>query len=90
MGSAFSEELAAALLCRVGLEEPYAAELELPPEVELAVRVKGDKVYRFLLNYTAENSIFTCKKPLADVLSGLQYSGRVTLPPYGVMVLTDL
>ena len=90
VGSAFSEELAAALLCRVGLEEPYAAELELPPEVELAVRVKGDKVYRFLLNYTAENSIFTCKKPLADVLSGLQYSGRVTLPPYGVMVLTDL
>lgn len=89
VGSAFSEELAAALLRRAGLGEPYAAELELPPEVELAVRAKGDIVYRFLLNYTAEDSMVTCKKPFVDVLSGLPCSGRVTLPPYGVMVLTD-
>ncbi len=87
VGAAFSEEMASALLSYAGLEEPYAQWLDLPQDIELAVRKKGDRAYHILLNYTDAPRPFTCHGPMTDLLTGLPCEGEAELPPYGVMVL---
>ena len=46
----------------LGLTEPWADCVEVPEEVELAVRKKNGATYLFLLNYMFHEEIITLKK----------------------------
>jgi beta-galactosidase len=85
-GGAFSEATAQAFLRHFGLDEACADALSLPPECELAVRVKDGTKYLFALNYTKSVQTVYPRQPLAELLTGKVVSGGMDLPPYGVAV----
>ena len=89
VGSGFSEELARAMLKICGVSSPYDDAVSCPAEIELACRVKGDERHYFLLNYTASEQIVHIKREFHSVLTGARVEGDLTLPPYGVSVLSD-
>lgn len=86
-GAGFSTRTAKVFLQKLGLATPYAAVMELPEEVELAVRAKGEEEYLFLLNYKPYNVQIVIKEPLEDLLTGELVYGKAELNKYGVMVL---
>ncbi len=87
VGSGFGEELAALFLDKLGAGEPYAGEISCPGEVELAMRVKGDSRYCFLLNFTGDTQSVFVKGAWRGAVSGTPVSGENVLPPYGVLIL---
>ena len=67
--------------------EPYAKEIELPAEVEIAVREKDGKSYYFLLNYSKEEKTVRCLQPFTDMDTHKELQGELVLAPYGTKVL---
>jgi beta-galactosidase GanA len=61
---------------------PTADWLELPQDVELAVRGKV-----FLLNYSETEQSITLHRKAVDLLSGQIVNGTAKIAPYGVMIL---
>ena len=71
----------------LGLTEPWADYVEVPEEVELAVRKKNGVTYLFLLNYMFHEEIITLKKECIDLFTGEKKEGNVTLKPFEVLVV---
>lgn len=86
-GGAFPQKTAETFLRRLGAAEPYAGDLSLPPECELAVREKGAERFFFLLNYQSRALSLTLHREMEELLSGGYLCGPQTLPPYGALVL---
>lgn len=86
-GAGFSPETAEVFLKKLGYASTYAEFMELPEEVELAVRSKNNKEYFFLLNYKKYSVQILFKEPMEDLLTGKRISGESDLEPFGVMVL---
>ena len=89
-GAGFSCNTASAFLGKLGVVSPYQNILELPEEVELAVRSKDGVEYLFVLNYKPYPVKIVIKESMADMLSGVNVSGAFELEKYGVMVLRRL
>ncbi len=89
VGSGFSRELAELFLERLGVSKPYAAEIACPKQVELAMRIKGEKRYCFLLNFSGETQPVQIKGTWLDAAGGTSMEGAHDLPPYGVFVLVN-
>ncbi len=87
LGSTFSRETSLQLLSYLNLAEPYDPWLQVPPEIELMSRIKGDKRYIFLLNYLQETKTILAKVPLYSMITGETIYGEVEVAGYGVMVL---
>ncbi len=58
----------------------------LPENCEIAVRVKDQKQYLFVLNYSWNAQKICLKKSVRDMDSGLAATGEVELPPFGTRV----
>ncbi len=86
-GAGFSTETAVHFLRKLGFAEPYAEVIELPEEIELAMRSKESKDFMFLLNYMNIPKEIHIKKPMKDLLTGQTVSGRTEIGRFGVMVL---
>jgi len=86
-GGGFAEDTAALFLRKLGFAEPYADVLELPVDVELAVREKAGMRYYFLLNYGGEEAAYHVKHTLVDAVSGDKVEGEQVLGGYDVRVL---
>ena len=86
-GSAFNEESVEVFFDKLGVKNPYGEYLELPEELELAVRGDGDNQFAFILNYSKDAKNFIIKGKALDVFKGKDASGMITLPGYGVSVL---
>jgi beta-galactosidase len=83
-GSAYTEETVNGILDRTsGLVSPATDWVELPKQVELAIR--GDVV--FLLNYSNESVTLNFLQAAINVLNGSHLDGNVELESYGVIVL---
>lgn len=87
LGSCFSEQNLKVLFDYLGLTEPWADYVEVPEEVELAVRKKNGVTYLFLLNYMFHEEIITLKKECIDLFTGEKKEGNVTLKPFEVLVV---
>lgn len=87
LGSCFSEQNLKVLFDYLGLTEPWADCVEVPEEVELAVRKKNGVTYLFLLNYMFHEEIITLKKECVDLFTGEKKEGNVTLKPFEVLVV---
>ncbi len=88
-GAGFSTETAAAFLRKLGFAETYSSIVELPPQIEIAVRAAEHKEYIFLLNYMPYEMEINVKQPMTDLLSGKTLEGCCKLEKYGVMVLCE-
>ncbi|NOU64596.1 cellulase family glycosylhydrolase [Paenibacillus sp. LMG 31461] len=87
-GAAFSREVADALIRRLGMQPATAGWAKLPPEVEVAIRVKQDRQFAFILNYTDKPVKANLLKELEDLLEGARIgAGELEIAPYGVKVL---
>ena len=86
-GAGFSANTAETFLRKLEFASPYSSIIELPKEVELAVRTKNKKKYLFILNYMAYNIEINIKKPMINLLSGDNIMGKVELSKYEVLVL---
>ncbi|MBO5069760.1 MAG: beta-galactosidase trimerization domain-containing protein, partial [Roseburia sp.] len=85
-GGGFALDTAELFISKLELANPYKDVLEIPASVELAVREKDGKQYLFLLNYPAQETAITIKRPLRELISGDVLNGKVTMKPYEVFV----
>ncbi len=86
-GAGFSYQTAETFLRKLGVASPYGNLIQLPEEVELAVRSKDGVDYLFLLNYKPYVVEIFLKESMADLLTGRNISGNSRLEGFGVMVL---
>lgn len=86
-GSTFHVETAKIFLEKLAVSKPYGELLVLPESCELAVRVKNDTEYLFLLNYSKEPVIIHVKEQLENIYAGEGWEGDCKLDGYGVAVL---
>lgn len=86
-GAGFSTQTAEAFLRKLGFAEPYGDIVQLPKEVEIAIRAKDDVCYMFVLNYAPHPINIVVKKEQKEVLSGNYLVGNITMEAYGVIVL---
>jgi len=87
LGACFSLEMAQALLEITNQIGPYNHIIELPKEVELAVRTDGEADYLFILNYKNIELDVKIKKPLLELTSSEIFEGAITLKPYDVKIV---
>ncbi|ASA23445.1 beta-galactosidase [Paenibacillus donghaensis] len=87
-GAVFSHEVADALTRRLGLQPAAADWLELPLEVEIAVREKEGCQIVFLLNYSGKEVKARLLRDSVDMLEGERLAeGALNISPYGVKIL---
>ena len=86
-GSSFNEESAKVFFEKLGVINPFGDAFELPESMELAVRVKNEKRYAFILNYRNKTEKISVKEECFDMISGMPINGDAELPPYGVLVV---
>lgn len=86
-GSAFTAEIAEALLERYGLKNPHKNVVALPKCCELAVREKDGKQYYIVLNYNKVPHMIELQKEMTDRLTGKKLNSFVEMDGYGVLVL---
>lgn len=86
-GAGFSTSTAETFLKKLSVATPYIDWVELPREVELAVRKKGNETYLFILNYMAYDVTIHIKRPMIHLLSREEISNDYVLNKYGVLVL---
>ncbi|MBE5814738.1 MAG: beta-galactosidase [Clostridiales bacterium] len=86
-GSVFTAKNAPALLAAAGVKPLFAGIADAPWSVELALREKDGKRWLFLLNYLAAEADVTLHAPARSMETGEALSGRITLPPYGTLVV---
>jgi beta-galactosidase len=82
---AFHDAFARGLVRQLGLERCLDA--ELPEGVTVQKRSGGGKTFLFVHNLEPIAQAIDLKERLADVLGGGVVSGRLTLKPYGSLVL---
>jgi beta-galactosidase len=85
-GGTFTRELVAALFAYTGILEPFAAEVEAPPEVELIRRTKGGKKYYFVLNFPNQKNTVRLKRRMKNLYTGSLQEGEVELAPFETVV----
>ncbi len=88
-GAAFSEAAATRLLRMLGCAEPFASLLDVPEACELALRRSDTTDYYFVLNYSAKPQKVVVRRELTDCLAGSSVAGDISLPAYGVLILSD-
>ncbi len=86
-GSAFNEGAVEIFLDKLGVQDPYREYLELPWNLELAVREKDGAFYAFILNYSKETVDFKIKRDAYDMISEKTVLGKAKLGAYEVMIL---
>lgn len=88
-GGTFSQNTTIELLKMLGVATPYADTIVIPKECELAVRVKDNTEFIFVLNYSEKSQIINCKKSLGNLYTDEIVSGEITLKPYETIVLKN-
>lgn len=88
-GAGFSIQTARTFLTKLGFAETYRDLIELPEEAELAVRQSSTKQYLFVLNYMNYPIEVNLKKTMQNLLDSNILEGKVSVEPYGVLVLTS-
>lgn len=86
-GAVFNEEAASRILEESGIVSPVCDWLQLPPQVELAIRQDDRGPVCFLLNYNEEPATISLAKSKRDLLTGTELIGEAVIEPFGVMVL---
>ncbi len=63
--------------------------IEKSSELDIQIREKGDKVYLFVMNFSAREGSVVLKSTWNDFLEEGEAGDEWTLPPYGLKILTN-
>lgn len=85
-GAGFSVDTVTTFLRKLEMAEPYDDLIQLPKELELAIREKDNVKYLFVLNYLDKDMEIELKVPMYDLLSNTMRSGSLVLGKYGVAI----
>lgn len=88
-GGAFSRKAAEKFLKITNTKAPWSSLLELPECCELTVRRKGGTRYYFVLNYSKDPASVYVKRPVKELLSGVEAEGNFLLEGYGCAVFKE-
>ena len=83
-GTFFTPANASALLNALEIQDPLAANAEIPTGIQATLRSNDQEEFCFLLNFTKTSQPVTFKQPVFDLLEDQKLNGRVEIPPYGV------
>ncbi|MHA6482966.1 beta-galactosidase [Paenibacillus sp. strain BS8-2] len=86
-GAVFDEASASRILEESGIVSPVRDWLQLPPQVELAIRQDDRGPVYFLLNYNEEPASISLSGSKRDLLTDSELEGAAVIAPFGVMVL---
>ena len=89
-GCVFGEDTAALAAKTAGISAPYSDLLDLPEEIELAVRKSENTEYIFLLNYGKNPVEINVRKPLQDMLENETIFEKYCIHGYGCAVLKNV
>jgi beta-galactosidase len=87
-GAAFDEDTAKAFIELVNISVPMNLDkiMDIPESIELAMR--GE--YVFLLNYSGETVEFNCNGQFTDMITGKEFSDKISINGYDAVVLNVL
>lgn len=88
-GAGFSPQTAQTFLEKLHFAEPYHKLIEIPKEAELAIRSTLSQQYLFVLNYMAYPIEVTLHKPMTNLFTHSLVEGKLSLEPYGVLILEN-
>jgi len=60
---------------------------EIPPGMDFALRRKGERTFRFLLNFSETAKSVRLAEQRRDLISGKSFTDHVTVPPLELCVL---
>jgi beta-galactosidase len=86
LGSVFTRELTEAILASTEVLNPFADIISVPSDCELAMRIKGDNRYLFVLNFAHTLSTITLNQEMEDMDDGEKINGTLVLKPYETKV----
>src|SRR5690606_7577453 len=86
-GSVFSEEAAHYILQQLDVVSTPAPWLELPEQVELALRGNEEEQYYFLLNYNEQPAEISLHEQAVDMITNQTLQGDIILEGYDVLIL---
>lgn len=86
MGSTFSRENMKLLLEYTGIIEPFKEMIEAPECVEIIQRVKNNKKYFFVLNYTNSTQEILLKTRMEMLYDNKIVCGKICIDAYGTAV----
>lgn len=85
-GSAFSESNVKRLLEYTGITGFFNEFIEAPETLEITLRKKEERKFLFVLNFQAQETFYTLKKPAKMLYSEEIVFGKCSLPAYGTAV----
>jgi beta-galactosidase len=86
-GTAFNTQAAKVFLEKLGVSSPFKDLVEAPQTCEIAVRVKDDKKFLFILNYMKEPADIILKQEGINLYTGGKIIGNISLSSYGTLVV---
>jgi len=88
VGSAFNEDTAEMLAKITGMKPVCGLSeiLDVPPELEIAVRENEKYEYIFMLNYDGKEREFNLKTALTEIISGKEMNGEIVIPGYDCLI----
>ncbi len=87
VGCFFTPDNVAGLLDALDIADPLAEWATIPTAVQAIVRDGKAGRHCFLLNFTAHAQSVSFHRPVHDLLTNQELTGRTELPPYGVRLL---
>lgn len=87
LGAAFNEKNLDLIMAYLGQVGPCKGVVDVPEDIEIAVRVKNEHRYMFLLNYMFESRSVNFKKYVKNLETSEELCGPVTLKPFEVLVV---
>ena len=85
-GGTFTRENIREFLAYTGVLEPWADQVAVPADCEIAVREKDGRRYLMVLNFAWEPRTVTLKQEAVDLDDGKTLQGDVVLPAFGTKV----
>ena len=85
-GGTFTRENIREFLAYTGVLEPWADQVAVPADCEIAVREKDGRRYLMVLNFAWEPRTVTLKQEAVDLDDGKILQGDVVLPAFGTKV----
>lgn len=89
-GCVFGEDTAELAAKTAGISAPYDDMLDIPENIELAVRRNGETDYIFLLNYGKDPAEINIKKPMRDILKNETLSEKYSVLGYDIILLKNV
>jgi len=87
-GAGFSVQTATTFLTSLGFASPFDSIIDVPDNVELAIRGRDNHHYLFLLNYKGDNAGVILKKDMRNLLTGnMESAGILLMKPYDALIL---